>query len=81
MSKIKVRGLGRSYTFLVNQVEFQCQVDWKEENDLAPVDILIRDLEDIIVQLRKSPQFKVEKPFTLPPTNPNEGSSSENKEI
>ena len=70
MPKIIVQSIPREYSFDINGQRFICLIEWKPEKNIRPVDILMRDLEDCLNQLRSMPEFKVEKSFELPPLNP-----------
>ena len=72
MAKITISPSPRVYSFLVNGMSFECQIDWREDMGVHPQQILMRDLEECLEQLRTIPIFKIKEPFKLPPLNPNE---------
>lgn len=70
MAKITVRSNPRVYNFDINGTLFTCQIDWKENLGVRPIDILISELEECLEQLKMMPQFSIDKPFSLPPLKP-----------
>lgn len=70
MSRVTIHPKPRVYSFEVNGYGFVCQMDWRSDEGLRPIDILIRDLEECVAQLKSMPEFKVVPPFSLPPLAP-----------
>lgn len=70
--KLIIKPSPRVYSFVVNGMEFQCFVDWREDAGIYPQQILIRDLEECLEQLKIMPRFRVEEQFKLPPLKPEE---------
>ena len=67
MVKLTISSAPRVYNFNVNGMSFLCQIDWREDAGIHPKDILIRDLEGCLEQLKTMPVFKISEPFQLPP--------------
>ena len=68
--RIEIRQMPLRYKFIKNNMEFTCEMTWRDEKQVDVVNALIADLEECILQLKQVPQFKVEKPFELPPMRP-----------
>ena len=58
MAKIIVQQSPRVYDFRVNNLQFICQIEFEDEVNIAPIDILLKDLQNCTEQLKKMTQFK-----------------------
>lgn len=76
MPKLEITPALRTYSFTVNGYTFRFSMEWKAEDGISAKDVLLRDLEECVAQLRAMPEFSVKEPFTLPPVNPNDTSSA-----
>ena len=70
IKEIKIIPRPQAYKFTKGGYDFICEMTWRNEINVHPIDALICDLEECIIQLKHVPKFKIEKPFELPPLKP-----------
>ncbi len=59
MAKIIVQQKPRIYSFVINNMEFICQAEFEDEASMQPINILIKDLQNCIEQLKRMTQLKL----------------------